>query len=83
MQTLDNYAEQFIRNRILFKRFSPNEQYGCSKGGRTHVIASLLAGAEVATDKKYFCCNDFKSQREHAAQQIKTIASELFAGEGA
>jgi hypothetical protein len=73
LQTLDDYAEQFIRNEILFKRFSQNEQYGCSAGGRTHVIASLLAGAEVATNSRYFSCNDFKSQREHASQQIEII----------
>jgi hypothetical protein len=72
---IDDYAEQFIRHQILFKRFSSNEQYGCSKGGRTHVIASLLAGAEVATDKDYFSSNDFKSCRQHAAQQIEIIKS--------
>jgi hypothetical protein len=75
LQTLDNYAEQFIRNRILFKRFSSNEQYGCSTGGRTHVIATLLAGAEVATNQDYFRCYDFKSQRKYAAQQIEIIKS--------
>jgi hypothetical protein len=72
---IDDYAEQFIRHQILFKRFSSNEQYGCSKGGRTHVIAFLLAGAEVATNQKYFSCNDFKSQCEFATQQIEVIVA--------
>ena len=48
---LDDYAEQFSTGKILYKRFSPSEQYGCREGGRIHVIASLLAGAEVGTDQ--------------------------------
>ena len=44
-------AEQFSTGKILYKRFSPSEQYGCCEGGRIHVIASLLAGAEVGTDQ--------------------------------
>ena len=44
---LDDYAEQFSTGKILYKRFSPSEQYGCCEGGRIHVIASLLAGAET------------------------------------
>lgn len=48
---LDDYAEQFSTGKILYKRFSPSEQLGCVKGGTIHVIASLLAGAEVGTDQ--------------------------------
>lgn len=48
---LDDYAEQFCTGKILYKRFSPSKQYGCCEGGRIHVIASLLAGAEVGTDQ--------------------------------
>ena len=49
---LDDYAEQFSTGKILYKRFSPSEQLGCVRGGETiHVIASLLAGAEVGTDQ--------------------------------
>ena len=50
LQKLERYAEQFISGRLVYKRFSPSEQRGCSAGGCTHVVASLLAGAEVATD---------------------------------
>ncbi len=50
LQKLERYAEQFISGRLVYKRFSPSEQRGCSAGGFTHVVASLLAGAEVATD---------------------------------
>ena len=29
---LDDYAEQFSTGKILYKRFSPSEQYGCREG---------------------------------------------------
>ena len=47
LQKLDRYAEQFISRELVYKRFSPLEQYGCSAGGTTHVIATLLAGAKL------------------------------------
>ena len=46
LHKLDYYAEQFISGRLVYQRFSPREQYGCSAGGEANVIASLLAGAE-------------------------------------
>ena len=49
---LDSYAEQFISGKLVYQRFSPQEQHGCSAGGATNVIASLLAGAEVGTDSQ-------------------------------
>ena len=52
LQQLDKYAELFISERLVYKRFSPLEQYGCAAGGTTHVIATLLAGADVATNSK-------------------------------
>ncbi len=48
---LDDYAEKFSTGEILYKRFSPSEQYGCCQGGTIHVIASLLAGAEVSPNQ--------------------------------
>ena len=51
LSKLESYAEQFITQRLVYKRFSSAEQYGCSKGSTTHVIASLLAGAETAADR--------------------------------
>ena len=48
---LESHAGQFITQRLVYKRFSSAEQYGCSTGGATHVIASLLAGAETAADR--------------------------------
>ena len=36
------------------------EQYGCSTGGTTHVIATILAGAKVDTDTFTPGITDFK-----------------------
>ena len=49
---LDGYAEQFISGKLVYQRFSPQEQHGCSAGGTTNVIASLLAGEEAGTDSQ-------------------------------
>ena len=46
LQRLGHYAELFINGRLVYQRFSPFEQHGCATGGATHVIASLLAGAD-------------------------------------
>lgn len=48
---LEQYAQQFIAGRLLFARYTDNEQLGCSAGGTIHVIASILAGAETPADK--------------------------------
>ncbi len=48
---LEEYAERFITRKLVYQRFSPLEQHGCIEGGSTHVIASLLAGADVEADK--------------------------------
>ena len=42
LNKLEYYAERFNEGKILYKRFSPQEQHGCRKGGVNHVIASLL-----------------------------------------
>ena len=47
---LDTYAAEFISGRLVYQRFSPQEQHGCAAGGTTNVIASLLAGAKACTD---------------------------------
>ena len=49
---LDCYAEQFISGKLVYQRFSPQEQHGCATGGVTNVIASLLAGAEAGSDSQ-------------------------------
>ena len=63
LQKLDHYAELFINGRLVYKRFSPFEQHGCAAGGTTHVVASLLAGAETAPDRDAAPDgNDFKRE---------------------
>ena len=70
---LDDYAEQFSTGKILYKRFSPSEQYGCCEGGRIHVIASLLAGAEVGTDQLSAPEGSFKREQQLGKIQEKRI----------
>ena len=50
LQKIDSYAEKFISGKLVYQRFSPQEQHGCAAGGATNVIASLLAGAEAGQD---------------------------------
>ena len=74
LSKLESYAEQFITQRLVYKRFSSAEQYGCSKGGATHVIASLLAGAETAADRDAAPnVGDFKSEVQRGAKQAERI----------
>ena len=72
---LDDYAEQFNTGKILYKRFSPSEQLGCVKGGKIHVIASLLAGAEVSADKLSAPEHSFKREQQLGKVQEERIES--------
>ena len=58
-----NEIQQFISNRLVYERFSPFEQHGCSAGGTTHVIATLLAGAEVDADSLTAPINSFQGEQ--------------------
>lgn len=71
---LDDYAEQFSTGKILYKRFSPSEQYGCCEGGRIHVIASLLAGAEVGTDQLSAPEGSFKREQKSSMKNTQHTA---------
>lgn len=71
---LADYAEQFSTGKILYKRFSPSEQLGCVKGGTIHVIASLLAGAEVGTDQLTAPEHSFKREQQLGKIQEKRIS---------
>ena len=65
---------QFISGRLVYQRFSPREQHGCSTGGPTHVIASLLAGAKAGTDSEpQAALGDFKRECQLGAQQEAVI----------
>ena len=76
---LDEYADNFTCGQLLYKRFSPPEQYGCSTGGHAHVIASMLAGAEVGSDSVAEGENDFKRQCQPREQREQSIACFYFA----
>ena len=73
LSKLEFYAEQFISNRLVYERFSPFEQHGCSAGGTTHVIATLLAGAEVDADSLTAPINSFQGEQQCAKEQIERI----------
>ena len=74
LHKLDHYAELFINGRLVYQRFSPFEQHGCATGGATHVIASLLAGAESQADRGIAqTVNDFQREVEQGAQQASCI----------
>ena len=71
---LDSYAEQFISGKLVYQRFSPQEQHGCATGGATNVIATLLAGAEDCPDlNDSSALSDFKRERQCGAQQEAVI----------
>ena len=71
---LDSYAEQFISGRLVYQRFSPQEQHGCSAGGATNVIASLLAGAEAGTDRQdSSALSDYQRECQLGTQQESVI----------
>ena len=74
LQKLDHYAELFINGRLVYKRFSPFEQHGCSTGGASHVIASLLAGAESQANRNAArAVSDFQRELQQGAQQASCI----------
>ncbi len=52
LSKLEYYAELFVNRRLVYKRFSPFEQHGCTTGGGAHVVATLLAGANAPSDSR-------------------------------
>ena len=72
-QKRKNEIQQFISNRLVYERFSPFEQHGCSAGGTTHVIATLLAGAEVDANSLTAPINSFQGEQQCAKKQIERI----------
>lgn len=75
LETLDYYADLFISGQCAFKRFSPQEQYGCAAGGPTHVIASILSGAKNMSDSADEEISDIKREFKYAAKQTEIIES--------
>ena len=75
LRRIDGYAEQFKAGEILYKRFSPSEQLGCIEGGTIHVVASILAGAEVGADKLSAPEGSFKREQQLGKIQEGRIES--------
>lgn len=73
LETLDYYADLFISGKCIFNRFSPQEQHGCSAGGSSHVVATIIAGAETEPDPNDAILPDFKKELKRAAQQAQRI----------
>ena len=73
IKKLEQYATHFITHRLLFQRYTEDEQSGCATGGAFHVIASILAGAEIATDKFSKTEHSFKREQQQAKAQIKVL----------
>ena len=73
LSKLEEYAEQFISGRLVYKRFSPSEQYGCIEGGANNVIASILAGAEVNTDQFSAPSDSFQREQQCGKTQAERI----------
>lgn len=73
LSKLESYAEQFISKRLIYQRFSPQEQYGCSTGGNTHVIATLLAGADAAANRRFQESLSFKEECQRGKAQESVI----------
>lgn len=73
---VEQLANDISNGRLLFERFSPQEQRGFTKGGRRHVIASLLAGRSNSASPAYQERDDFKRERQlGAAQHYTTLCS--------
>lgn len=73
LKQLEQYAQQFISGRLLFTRYTDNEQFGCAAGGTIHVIASILAGAETPADQLLAPEGSFKREQQRAAAQAAVI----------
>ena len=77
LSKLEEYAENFISQQLIYKRFSPSEQHGCIEGGTNHVIASLLAGAEVEPDKLSAPKGSFKNIPELRTGGTRILTNEV------
>jgi hypothetical protein len=74
LQKLDSYAEQFISGKLVYQRFSPQEQHGCTAGGTTNVIASILAGAKAGSNSQDLSSlNNYERECQLGAQQEAVI----------
>lgn len=75
LNLLEVYGEYLTTRQLVFKRFSPPEQYGCANGGSTHVIATILSNSKNPTDYVAEELSDFKRELKCAEKQIEIIES--------
>lgn len=73
LKILTDYVQAFNSRRLLFSRYSANEQRGCTDGGTLHVVATILAAAETPTDQLSAPEGSFKRERERAEAQAAVI----------
>ena len=74
LQKLDYYVAKFISGRLVYQRFSSQEQHGCSTGGYANVVASLLAGAKAGADSTDTpALSNYEKECQRGAQQESAI----------
>lgn len=73
IEKLEHYGELFCSRRLIFKRFSPQEQHGCATGGPIHVVATILTGAEAPADSIPEKISGLQRELKCAAYQASTI----------
>ncbi len=73
LEKLDSYADRFINRKLIFNRFSPQEQYGCATGGSAHVVASLLSRAEDPTNPATQTRGNFKAILQQGERQTALV----------
>lgn len=73
LNQIEYYAEQFINQRIVYKRFSSFEQHGCAAGGVANVVATILAGTDAGANHDDSFSNDFKRECKLGKTQERVI----------
>lgn len=73
LNKLEIYAERFINQQLVYKRFSSFEQHGCAAGGIANVIATILAGADVGADSFDSFSSDFERECQCGKTQERRI----------
>lgn len=73
IKILSDYAQQFNSGRLLFTRYSTDEQHGCTAGGSLHVFATLLAATETPADQLSAPEGSFKREQQRAEAQAAVI----------
>lgn len=73
LSKLDRYVSDYNGGRLIFERFSSQEQLGCSAGGSTHVAATILSRAKTCSDCEPESFEPFKTISQRAQEQAEII----------